>query len=479
MFDSLSDKLSDAFRSLKGTNKISEENIEETLKGVKTALLEADVNFKVVREFVEKVKEQSLGEKVVKGVNPGQQFVKIMHDELARLMGGENEKLNINRPGVNPVLIVGLNGAGKTTFAGKLALYLRHKNKKDVYLIPADNFRPAAKDQLITHAKNLGVDYFDSDLTQSSVEIVKNGMAEAKRLGKDVAIIDTAGRLQVDEELMNQLVDVRKALQDPEVLIVADAMTGQEAVNVAKVFHEKVGLTGAVLSKMDSDARGGAALSIRYVTGVPVKFMSVGEKMKDLDAFHPDRLAKRILDMGDVLSLVEKAEEAINKDDAESIMKNLEKGRFTINDFVKQMETINRLGSFSSILKMIPGMGGMMRQMGDMSAAEDEMKRMRVIINSMTKQERENVDLINGSRRERIAKGCGRPEKEVIDFIEKFNQMKEMMVGMMSMMKGGGLPNIPGMGPVKGFRQAPKNPGLLGQGQKKPKAKNPFGKKYF
>lgn len=479
MFDSLSDKLSDAFRSLKGTNKISEENIEETLKGVKTALLEADVNFKVVREFVEKVKEQSLGEKVVKGVNPGQQFVKIMHDELARLMGGENEKLNINRPGVNPVLIVGLNGAGKTTFAGKLALYLRHKNKKDVYLIPADNFRPAAKDQLITHAKNLGVDYFDSDLTQSSVEIVKNGMAEAKRLGKDVAIIDTAGRLQVDEELMNQLVDVRKALQDPEVLIVADAMTGQEAVNVAKVFHEKVGLTGAVLSKMDSDARGGAALSIRYVTGVPVKFMSVGEKMKDLDAFHPDRLAKRILDMGDVLSLVEKAEEAINKDDAESIMKNLEKGRFTINDFVKQMETINRLGSFSSILKMIPGMGGMMRQMGDMSAAEDEMKRMRVIINSMTKQERENVDLINGSRRERIAKGCGRPEKEVSDFIEKFNQMKEMMVGMMSMMKGGGLPNIPGMGPVKGFRQAPKNPGLLGQGQKKPKAKNPFGKKYF
>lgn len=479
MFDSLSDKLSDAFRSLKGTNKISEENIEETLKGVKTALLEADVNFRVVKEFVEKVKEQSLGEKVVKGVNPGQQFVKIMHDELARLMGGENEKLNINRSGVNPILIVGLNGAGKTTFAGKLALYLRTKNKKDVYLIPADNFRPAAKDQLITHAKNLGVDYFDADLTQSSVEIVKNGMAEAKRLGKEVAIIDTAGRLQVDEELMGQLVDVRKSLENPEVLIVADAMTGQEAVNVAKVFHEKVGLTGAVLSKMDSDARGGAALSIRYVTGVPVKFMSVGEKMKDLDAFHPDRLAKRILDMGDVLSLVEKAEEAINKDDAESIMKNLEKGRFTINDFVKQMETINRLGSFSSILKMIPGMGGMMKQMGDLSAAEDEMKRMRVIINSMTKQERENVDLINGSRRERIAKGSGLPEKEVTDFIERFNQMKQMMVGMMGMMKGGGLPNIPGMGPVKGYRQAPKNPNFMGQGQKKPKAKNPFGKKYF
>lgn len=446
---------------------------------MKTALLEADVNFKVVKEFVEKVKEQSLGEKVLKGVDPGQQFVKIMHDELARLMGGENEKLNIHRAPVAPILIVGLNGAGKTTFAGKLALFLRTKNKKDVYLIPADNFRPAAKDQLITHAKNLGVDYFDSDLTQSSVEIVKNGMIEAKRLGKEIAIIDTAGRLQVDEELMGQLVDVRKSLDNPEVLIVADAMTGQEAVNVAKVFHEKVGLTGIVLSKMDSDARGGAALSIRYVTGVPIKFISTGEKMKDLDAFHPDRLAKRILDMGDVLSLVEKAEEAINKDDAEGIMKNLERGRFTINDFVKQMETINRLGSFGSIMKMIPGMGGMMKQLGDMSGAEDEMKRMRVIINSMTKKEREDVDLINGSRRNRIAKGCGRTEKEVSEFIERFNQMKQMMVGMMGMMKGGGMPQLPGMGPVKGFRQAPKNPDFMGQGQKKPKGKNPFGKKYF
>lgn len=479
MFDSLSDKFSEAFRSIRGTNKISEDNIEETLKGVKTALLEADVNFRVVKEFVEKVKEKALGEKVLRGVDPGQQFVKIMHDELSALMGGENEKLNINRAPVAPILIVGLNGAGKTTFAGKLALFLRTKNKKDVYLIPADNFRPAAKDQLITHAKSLGVDYFDSDLTQSSVEIVRNGMIEAKRLGKEIAIIDTAGRLQVDEELMGQLVDVRKSLDNPEVLIVADAMTGQEAVNVAKVFHEKVGLTGIVLSKMDSDARGGAALSIRYVTGVPIKFISIGEKMKDLDAFHPDRLAKRILDMGDVLSLVEKAEEAINKDDAESIMKNLEKGRFTINDFVKQMETINRLGSFGSIMKMIPGMGGMMKQLGDMSGAEDEMKRMRVIINSMTKKEREDVDLINSSRRVRIAKGSGRAEKDVSEFIERFNQMKQMMVGMMGMMKGGGLPQLPGMGPVKGFRQAPKNPELMGQGDKKAKGKNPFGKKYF
>jgi len=481
MFDNLSEKFSDAFRSLRGKNKISEENVEETLKQVKTALLEADVNFKVVKEFVEKVKAEALGEKVLRVVEPGQQFVKIMHDELAKLMGGENSELNLKRPPVIPILIVGLNGAGKTTFAGKLALYLRNKNKKDVLLIPADNFRPAAKDQLITHAKNLGVDYFDSDLSMKPVDIVRAGLEEAKRLHKEIAIIDTAGRLQVDEELMSQLVDVRKSLDHPEVLMVADAMTGQEAVNVSKVFHEKVGLTGVVLSKMDSDARGGAALSIRYVTGVPIKFISVGEKMKDLEPFHPDRLAKRILDMGDVLSLVEKAEEAINQDEAMGMMQNLERGRFTINDFVKQMETINRLGSFGSILKMIPGMGGALRQMGDLSGAENEMNKMKVIINSMTKKEREEVSLIDGSRRKRIAAGSGKSVQEVNQFLERFDQMRQMMVGMMGMMKGGGLPNIPGMGPVKGFRQAPQNQNqqLFGQQEKKNKPKSPFGKKYF
>lgn len=481
MFDNLSEKFSDAFRSLRGKNKISEENIEETLKNVKTALLEADVNFKVVKEFVEKVKIEAMGEKVLRGVEPGQQFVKIMHDELAKLMGGEHEELNLNRPPVIPILIVGLNGSGKTTFTGKLALYLRNKNKKDVFLIPADNFRPAAKDQLITHANNLGIEYFDSDLSMKPVDIVRAGLEEAKRRHKQIAIIDTAGRLQVDEELMSQLVDVRKSLDNPEVLMVADAMTGQEAVNVAKVFHERVGLTGIVLSKMDSDARGGAALSIRYVTGVPIKFISVGEKMKDLDPFHPDRLAKRILDMGDVVSLVEKAEEAINQDEAMGMMENLEKGKFTINDFVKQMETINRLGSFGSILKMIPGMGGALRQMGDLGPAENEMKKMKVIINSMTKKERDDVDLIDGSRRKRIAAGAGQTVQEVNQFIERFGQMRQMMVGMMGMMKGGGLPNIPGMGPVKGFRQAPQNQNqqVFGQQDKKNKPKSPFGKKYF
>jgi signal recognition particle subunit SRP54 len=403
-----------------------------------------------------------------------------MHDELTKLMGGENSELNLKRPPVIPILIVGLNGAGKTTFAGKLSLYLRNKNKKDVFLIPADNFRPAAKDQLIVHAKNLGVEYFDSDLSMKPVDIVRAGLEEARRRHKEVAIIDTAGRLQVDEELMSQLVEVRKSLDNPEVLMLAEAMTGQEAVNVSKVFHVSVGLTGEVLSKMDSDAPGGAALSIRFVTGVPIKFISTGEKMKDLDPFHPDRLAKRILDMGDVVSLVEKAEEAINQDEAMGLMKNLERGKFTINDFVKQMETINRLGSFGSIMKMIPGMGGALRQMGDLSGAENEMKKMKVIINSMTKKEREEVSIIDSSRRKRIASGAGRTVQDVNQFLERFDQMRQMMVGMMGMMKGGGLPNIPGMGPVKGFRQASQNQNqqLFGQQEKK-KPKSPFGKKYF
>jgi signal recognition particle subunit SRP54 len=480
MLDTLNEKFSDAFRSLRGKSKISEDNIEETLKVVRTALLEADVNFKVVKEFIEKVKVDALGEKVLKGVQPGEQFIKIVHDQLTALMGDTHQELNLNVPSPAVILIVGLNGAGKTTFTGKLALHLRGKLKKDALMVPADNFRPAAKDQLMTHARNLGVDCFDSDLSMTPANIALAAIEEAKRLRKDVVIIDTAGRLQVDEELMQQLVDVRRVTNPTEVLLVADAMTGQEAVNVAKVFHDKVQLTGVVLSKMDSDARGGAALSIRHATGVPIKFVSMGEKLKDLEPFHPDRLAKRILDMGDVLTLVEKAQDAINEDDVTGMMKNLEKGRFTISDFVRQMEAINRLGSMGSIMKMIPGMGGMLRQMGDLSPAENEMKKMRVLINSMTAKEREETKLLKqNSRIARIAKGAGRPETDVRDFLQKFEQMEKMMVGMMSMMKGGAMPNLPGMGPVKGFRQAPKDAQPFQQEREKSKSKNPFGKKYF
>jgi signal recognition particle subunit SRP54 len=474
MFDNLSNKFHDAFKNVTGKGKISETNIEETLKQVRTALLEADVNFKVVKEFVAKVKEQALGEKVIRGVNPGEQFTKIMHDELSALMGDDHQELKLDRP-VNPILIVGLNGAGKTTFTGKLALYLKSKKNKEVYLIPADNFRPAAKDQLIVHAKNMQVDYFDSDLSMLPKDIVKAGMAEAKKLGKQVVLIDTAGRLQVDDELMGQLLDAKNELIDPEVLLVADAMTGQEAVNVAKVFDEKIGLTGTVLSKMDSDARGGAALSIKYVTNVPIRFISVGEKMKELEPFHPDRLAKRILDMGDVVSLVEKAQDSIDEKEAERVMKRLEKKKFTINDFISQMDQISKLGSMSSILKMIPGMGGMLRQVGDLSPAEDEMKKMRILINSMTTKEREDHKLLNDSRIGRIAKGSGTTEKDVRDFITKFEQMSDMMINMMGMMKGGGMPNIPGMPAMPGFRQT----GGGGKKKKSGKKGGQFGSKFF
>ena len=473
MFDSLSEKFAGAFKNISGKGKISESNIEDTLKEVRTALLEADVNFKVVKEFVAKVKEQAMGEKVIRGVNPGEQFVKIMHDELATLMGEEHKELDLSRP-INPIIIVGLNGAGKTTFTGKLALFLKGKKKKDVLLVPADNFRPAAKDQLIKHANNIQVDYFDSDLSMLPKDIVKAGMDHAKKLGKEVVIIDTAGRLQVDEELMGQLVDAKNELVNPEVLMVADAMTGQEAVNVAKVFHEKVGLTGVVLSKMDSDARGGAALSIRYVTEVPIKYISTGEKMKDLEPFHPDRLAKRILDMGDVVSLVEKAQEVVDEKQAEKMMNRLENKQFSIDDFMKQMEQISKLGSMSSILKMIPGMGGMLRQVGDLSPAEDEMKKMKIIISSMTKKEKDNHKIISDSRISRIAKGSGTTDSAVKDFLKKFEQMQGMMIGMAGMMKGGGMPQMPGMPPMPGFRQQ------AGGGKaKKGKKKGAFGKKFF
>lgn len=487
MFDTLSDKFASAFKYIQGKSKITEENIEETLKEVRTALLEADVNFKVVKDFINTVKEKALGEKVIKGVNPGEQFIKIMHDELARIMGDANEEINLQRSGIVPILVVGLNGQGKTTFSGKLALHLKAKKKKDVLLVPADTFRPAAKAQLQTLAKQIGVECFDSDLNMHPKEIALAAIEEAKKKHMSVVIIDTAGRLHVDLELMEQLKEVKIALAglNPEVLMVADAMTGQAAVDVSKSFHDAVGVTGIVLSKMDSDAKGGAALSIRHVTGVPIRYVSMGEKMSDLELFHPDRLAKRILDMGDVLSLVEKAQENINESDAESMMKNLQKGKFTVDDFMKQMNMINSLGSMGSILKMIPGMGGLMRQIGDLSPAEAEMSRMKVIINSMTKQERNDYKIIKESRLNRIAKGSGCTTEQVKDFLGKFKQMEQMMGGLSAMMNGKGfpgMPGMPGMGPQKGFRQDPNamNPfGDLGGKQKKKGSKGPWGKGYF
>ncbi len=482
MFDNLSEKFSSAFKHIQGKAIISESNVEEALKEVRTALLEADVNFKVVREFIASVKEKAIGEKVIRGVNPGEQFIKIVQDELAGIMGQAHEEVNLDRLGPIPILVVGLNGQGKTTFSGKLAQHLSHKKKKEVLLVPADTFRPAAKEQLITLAGSVGVDYFDSDLSLHPKDIALAALEEAKRQHKDVVIIDTAGRLHVDDELMGQIREVKEAIGHlrPEVLIVADAMTGQEAVNVAKSFHDAVELTGVVLSKMDSDARGGAALSIRHVTGVPIKYISTGEKMKDLELFHPDRLAGRILDKGDVVSLVEKAEEAIDQREAENMMKRLEKGQFTVEDFMKQMDMIKGLGSLSSLLKMVPGMGGALRNIGDLSPAEDDMKRIRVIINSMTKEERKNYKVVKESRVKRIAKGSGYTEQAVHEFLGKFKQMEKMMGGMMQMMKGG-MPGLPGMGGMMGAGGSPgfrQSPGKMKK-RKKGGKKGPWGGGFF
>ncbi|HAZ12646.1 MAG: signal recognition particle protein [Bdellovibrionales bacterium GWA2_49_15] len=482
MFDFLNEKFSDAFKTIAGKSKITESNIEETLAAVKNALLLADVNFKVVKDFIAKVKEKSLGEKVIRGVNPGEQFVKIVHDELVQIMGTQNTELPLEEKKPLVVLVVGLNGQGKTTFSAKLALYLKERKNKKVWLIPADTYRPAAKEQLKVLAASAQVYCYDSDLSQTPAKVARAGIDKALEENIEVIIVDTAGRLHVDQELMQELKDVKATVAQYqskivlESLLVADAMTGQEAVNVAKSFHDDIGLTGAVLTKMDSDAKGGAALSIRTMTGIPLRFISTGEKLKDLELFHPDRMAKRILDMGDVVSLVEKAQTEINEDEATSMMKNLEKGKFTIDDFLKQMEMMSRLGSMGSILKMLPGMGGMLRQVGDLSPAENEIKRIKVMIQSMTKSERTDYKIINESRIGRIARGSGTKLEQVKDFLQKFKQMEKMMGQMMGMMKGGmaglagmgGLPGMPGGG---GKERKKKDPASRGKG--------PWGNRYF
>ena len=470
MFDHLSEKFSRALQDIRGKGTITEKNIEDALKNVRTALLEADVNFKVVKNFIAGVKEEALGKKVLTGVNPGEQFIKIVQDHLSKIMGGEGREIDLSSPELLAVLIVGLNGQGKTTFSGKFANYLKNKKKKDVLLVPADTFRPAAKDQLATLARGIDVPWFDSDLSQSPATIVEHALAQARQDHREVVLIDTAGRLHLNDELMEELAQVRRSLGavKTEVLLVADAMTGQEAVNVAQSFHATLELTGVVLSKMDSDARGGAALSIVQSTGIPIRYISTGEHTEDMELFHPDRLAGRILDMGDIVSLVEKAEEEIDQKSQEQMMKNLEKGRFSVEDFMKQIDMIKKLGSLGGVLKMIPGAGGMMRQMGDLTPAENEITRMRVIINSMTPQEKRDYKIINTSRAQRIASGSGHPIATVNKFLSQFRQMEQMM----SALKGGrgGLQSM-----MSGMAQGGKKRGK-GKGRGK---RGPWGRGYF
>jgi signal recognition particle subunit SRP54 len=445
MFEQLSEKIVGSLNKLRGRGRISEENIQEVLKEIRLSLLEADVNFKVVKQFIEKVKEKALGQEVASSVSPGQQFVKLVHDELVTVLGGESAPLNLKgQPAV--IFLVGLQGAGKTTTAAKLALHIRQKYHKKTALIPADIYRPAAIDQLQLLAKQNDFPCYPTQPGQRPEDILKAAKSWAADGIIEVVIVDTAGRLQIDDELMGELGRLKGIWEPRETLLVADAMLGQQSVNVAQGFHERLGLTGLILTKVDGDARGGAALSIRESAGIPIKFLGVGEKVSALEIFHPDRLASRILDMGDVVSLVEKAQEVMDEETAKKSARKIMNKQFTVDDFLMQLRQMKKMGGMESILKMLPGMGQAMKKMKDLAPPDKEMKKIEAIICSMTAQERENHKVLNGSRRLRIAKGSGTQVSDVNKFIRQFEQSQKMMAQMMKMglgKKGGGPGGLP------------------------------------
>jgi len=435
MFDNLSDKLAATFKTLRGQGKLTEKNIEDAIKEVRMSFLEADVNFKVVKDFVKKVKEEAVGEKVMKSLSPGQQFIKIVHDHLVELLGGSNPGVDLNQKPPIIIMVVGLQGSGKTTTIGKLAKYLI-KQKRRPLLVPADVYRPAAIDQLTRLGEQVGAEVFPSTTTDHPVAIAARAKIMAETQGFDVVLMDTAGRLQIDEGMMDEIAQMKRAVDPQEIFFVADAMTGQEAVNVAVKFDEIMDLTGIVLTKMDGDARGGAALSIKAVTGKPLRFVGVSEKLDGLELFHPDRIAQRILGMGDVMSLIEKAQEVVNKDEAELMQKKLKKASFTLEDFLQQMKMMKKMGSISSLFGMIPGMRKVAKALEEGKEGvevEKEMKHIEAIILSMTPKERRNHAILNGSRRRRIANGSGTSVQEVNRLIKQFMEMRKMMKKMNKM----------------------------------------------
>jgi len=440
MFDSLTQRFEDVFASLRGKGRLSEKDIDAALREVRLALLEADVNVKVVKDFLARVKERAMGEDVSKSHSPGQQVIKIVHEELVTTLGSEAVPLKKAAPPLT-ILMVGLQGSGKTTTAGKLARLLKSQGKKPL-LVAADLQRPAAIDQLETLGGRIDVPVF-VDRMGKPVRLVKAAMKEATRTGRDVVIVDTAGRLQIDQQLMSELDDVRKAVDPDEVLLVVDAMTGQDAVNVASGFQERVALTGVVLSKLDGDARGGAAISVREVTGAPVKFAGVGEGLDDLEPFHPDRMASRILGMGDVMSLIEKAEATFDEAEAEKAAKKLQNGEFTLEDFLAQFQAMKRMGPLKDILAMIPGSGSLVREV---DVDDRDLRRVEAIIQSMTPEERRNPKLIGGSRKRRIASGSGTRPQDVNRVLKQFVDAQKMM----KMLAGGkGTPSLQGLFPAQ------------------------------
>ena len=429
MFDSLSNKLESAFKLLKGHGKITEINVAETLKEVRRALLDADVNFKIAKEFTNRVKEKALGQKVLTSLQPGQLMVKLVKDELTELMGSSATEIELSsKPSV--ILMSGLQGSGKTTFSGKLALYLKKKNNKKPLLVACDVYRPAAIDQLVVLGEQIDVPVFSDREEKNPVKIAQTAIKKAKQQNNDVVIIDTAGRLAVDEVLMKEISDIHHTVKPDETLFVVDAMTGQDAVNTAKAFHDTLNFEGVILTKLDGDTRGGAALSIKSVVNKPIKFIGTGEKMEALDVFYPERMADRILGMGDVVSLVERAQEQFDQEEARKIHKKIAKNQFGFDDFLSQIQQVKKMGNMKDLMGMIPGANKMM---GDVDVDNDSFKHIEAMIGSMTPKERTQPDLINHSRKNRIAKGSGRDINEVNQLIKQFGQMSKMM----KMMQGG------------------------------------------
>ncbi len=445
MFNSLQQKLQSAFKTIRGKTVIRETDLETTLKEVRLALLEADVNFKVTKEFCARVAEKAKGQDVLRSLAPDQQIIKIVHDELVHIMGHESPELILNVAPPAIFMLAGLQGSGKTTTAGKLAALLKSRFKRRPLLVPADVYRPAAIEQLSVLGKQIGVEVYPSSKEQDPLQISKDAVQYASKNGFDVVILDTAGRLQIDSELMQELSEIEAALKPHEILLVADAMTGQEAVNVATGFSQKLNLTGLVLTKLDGDARGGAALSMRSVTGKAIKLIGVGEKLDALELFHPERMASRILGMGDVLGLIEKAVQEVKVEDSLALQKKIKKNEFSLEDFLSQLRMIKRMGNVSSLAGMIPGLGKLADKV-DSEEAEKEMKRIEAIILSMTKEERNNQSIIDGSRRKRIARGSGTSVEQVNRLLKQFQEMKKMMKKMTSMGAGGLMQMLGGKG---------------------------------
>lgn len=437
MLENLGNRFQDIFKKIRGHGKLSETNIKDALREVKMSLLEADVNYKVVKDFTNKISEKAIGTEVIRGVNPAQQFIKLVNDELVELLGGTSSKLTKGLRNPTIIMLAGLQGAGKTTFAAKLAKFLKKQNEK-LLLVGVDVYRPAAIKQLQVLGQQIGVDVYSEEDSKDVVGIATRAIEEAKEINATYMIVDTAGRLHVDETLMEELKELKKAIKPQEILLVVDAMIGQDAVNLAESFNNALSVDGVILTKLDGDTRGGAALSIKAVVGKPIKFIGVGEKLNDIEIFHPDRLVSRILGMGDVVSLVEKAQEVIDENEAKSLEEKIKSQKFDLNDFLKQLQTIKRLGSLGGILKLIPGMP----KIDDLAPAEKEMKKVEAIIQSMTKEERKKPNILKASRKIRIAKGSGTDVSDVNKLLKQFEQMKSMM----KMFSSGKMPNMGAIG---------------------------------